>query len=332
MRPIVNQVDDFLKLNEDLKQLYQWAQQWRVIFNASKTEYMIFSNKNAIPVYPEIYLGNSVIKQVNTHTHLGLTLDAKLNWKHHINRVCTKASQRVSNIKRIRHLIPRKTAEILYKSLSRPILEYADVIFDNTTMEMKKQIDQVQRNALVMITLAYRRTPTIKLYEETGLETLVDRRKQHRLILYYKMVNKLVPKYLCDLVPPPSGENHNYQLRSQSQNKFNVPYARTSRYANYFLINTTKNWNDLDIDVRHAQSINIFKSKLKTSHSPHVATFLTGRASVHHTRMRLGLSPLKEHLYKFCIADSPNCEYCFFLSRNVYSLFFKMSIFFCTSM
>ena len=186
VRPIVNQADDFLKLNEDLKQLYQWAQQWRVIFNASKTEYMIFSNKNAIPVYPEIYLGNSVIKQVNTHTHLGLTLDAKLNWKHHINRVCTKASQRVSNIKRIRHLIPRKTAEILYKSLSRPILEYADVIFDNTTMEMKKQIDQVQRNALVMITLAYRRTPTIKLYEETGLETLVDRRKQHRLILYYK--------------------------------------------------------------------------------------------------------------------------------------------------
>ena len=35
-----------------------------------------------------------------------------------------------------RNLIPRKTAEILYKSLSRPILEYGDMIFDNTTQEM----------------------------------------------------------------------------------------------------------------------------------------------------------------------------------------------------
>ena len=326
MRPIVNKANDFLVLNEDLRQLYQWAQQWRVTFNASKTEYMIFSNKNVTPKYPELYLGNSVIKQVDTDSHLGLTLDTKLNWKHHISMmllICTKASQRVSNIKRIRHLIPRKTAEILYKSLSRPILEYGDVIFDNTTQEMKKLIDHVQRNALVMITLAYRRTPTVKLYEETGLETLADRRKQHKLILYYKMINKLVPNYLCDLVPPPSGENCNYQLRSQAQNKLTVPYARTCRYANYFVINTTKSWNNLDMDVRHAQSINVFKSKLKTSHSPHVAAFLTGRAAVHHTRMRLGLSPLREHLYNFCIVDSPTCEYCFIEHESCIHYFLK---------
>ena len=80
---------------------------------------------------------------------------------------------------------------------------------------MKKMIDQVQRNALVMITLAYRRTPTIKLYEETGIETLDNRRKQDRLVLFYKMVNRFVPDYLCDLVPPPSGENHSYQLRDR---------------------------------------------------------------------------------------------------------------------
>ena len=156
MRPIVDPANDFNKLNEDLSCLYNWAKQWRVTFNANKTEYMIFSYKYNIPHYPQLYLGNTAICQVETHTHLGLTFDVKLDWKNHVNHICTKASQRVSNIKRIRHLIPRTTAGTLYKSLVRPILEYGDIIFDNTTQAMKKLIDQVQRDALIMITCAYR--------------------------------------------------------------------------------------------------------------------------------------------------------------------------------
>ena len=102
MRPIKNEVIDFDLLNEDLTQLHTWAQKWRVTFNATKTEYMIFSNKNTIPVYPDLFLGNTKIKQVENHTHLGLTMDRKLDWKNHVSRISTKAGQRVSNIKRIR--------------------------------------------------------------------------------------------------------------------------------------------------------------------------------------------------------------------------------------
>ena len=43
--------------------------------------------------------------------------------------------------------------------------------------------------------------------------------------------------------------------------------------------------------------------------------------------MRLGLSPLKEHLYKFCIADSPTCEYCCIEHETCIHYFFKCPTF-----
>ena len=192
---------------------------------------------------------------------------------------------------------------------------------------MKNLMDHVQRDALVMITQAYRRTPTAKLYKETGFETLGDRRRIHRLVLYYKMQHDLVPEYLCNLVPPPSGESHNYILRSITEDKLTIPFARTARYAKYFINNTVKNWNELDIHIRQSTSINIFKSKLKQIHPENVAALLTGRASVHHTRMRLGLSPLKDQLYKFGIIESYTCEYCTIESETSIHYFLKCPCF-----
>ena len=114
-----------------------------------------------------------------------------MTWKEHIARISKKANQRLSNIKRIRHIIPRKTADNLYKSLVRPIMEYGDVLFDNKTQQLAKQLEQVQREAMIMITQAYRRTPTEKLHTETGLQPLTERCKEHRLLLYYKIVKNL---------------------------------------------------------------------------------------------------------------------------------------------
>ena len=54
-------------------------------------------------------------------------------------------------------------------------------LFDNTTQQLAKQLDQVQREATVMIKQTYRRTPPCKLLKETGLISLADRHKAHRL-------------------------------------------------------------------------------------------------------------------------------------------------------
>ena len=94
MRPITNAHEDFQLLNKDLESLYSWAESWRVTFNATKTEYIIFSLKYNPPNYPQLYLGR---EKNHHHTHLGLTFDSKMTWTTHINSVYTKASQRLSS-------------------------------------------------------------------------------------------------------------------------------------------------------------------------------------------------------------------------------------------
>ena len=47
-----------------------------------------------------------------------------------------------------------------------------------------------------------------KLYEETGWEPLIIRRRKHKLVLFSKMYNHLTPPYLSSIVPPLIGTEH----------------------------------------------------------------------------------------------------------------------------
>ena len=42
-----------------------------------------------------------------------------------------------------------------------------------------------------------------KLYNEIGWETLDDRRRKHKLVLFYKMYNDIAPSCFSSLVPRP---------------------------------------------------------------------------------------------------------------------------------
>ena len=287
---------------KDLQTLYKWAQQWRVTFNAKKTEYMIFSYKNKQPNYPALYLGNQPISLVKKHTHLGITFDPKMTWKEHISNVSKKANQRLSNIKRIRHVIPRKVADNLYKSLVRPVMEYGNILFDNMSQILAKEIEQVQREAMVMITQAYRRTPTSKLHLETGLLPMKGRCREQRLILYYKIANNLTPDYLKALLPKQINTNVQYNLRNSRQ--LRIPLAKTTKYSISFILQTSRDWNDLDEQIRESSSVEIFKANLNISTKVNPNKLFSSFATTenkHLTRIRLGLSPLKQHLHDFHI-------------------------------
>ena len=53
---------------------------------------------------------------------LGVTIDSKLNFNHHINNVCKKASQRIGVLMRLKNLIPTEAKLQLYKAAILPHL------------------------------------------------------------------------------------------------------------------------------------------------------------------------------------------------------------------
>ena len=91
-------------------------------------------------------------------------------------------------------------------------------------------------------------------------ETLEQRRKNHRLTLFYKMRYSLTPQYLSSLVPESISNVSNYNLR-HSNNPRGIN-ARTTQYQQSFLPTAIKEWNILPLEFQQSNSVNSFKYNL----------------------------------------------------------------------
>ena len=59
------------KISEDLDKIEKWAWQWKMEFNADKSEEVIFSTKRKQPFHPPIELESQAIVRKNEHKNLG---------------------------------------------------------------------------------------------------------------------------------------------------------------------------------------------------------------------------------------------------------------------
>ena len=131
-------------------------------------------------------------------------------------------------------------------------MEYGDVIWDNLSQGLKDELDKLQNEAARIVTGCTKLVAIADLYEETGWETLSERRRKHKLI------NGHSPNYLNSLVPPTVGNSSVYNLRSPN-NLRTIP-CRTSFYKNSFLPAATSDWNSLSDDMKSAETLTAFNS------------------------------------------------------------------------
>ena len=105
--------------------------------------------------------------------------------------------------------------QTIYFSFIRPILEYADIIWDNCTQYEKNEPEKIQIEAAMIVTGATRSCSNKTILEEAGWDSLETRRYKHRLITFHKMVHQTAPQYLQNLVPPSVHRVSQRNLRSQ---------------------------------------------------------------------------------------------------------------------
>ena len=170
------------------------------------------------------------------------------------------------------------------------------------------KLEDVQITAARIVTGAMHGTNINKLYEETGWHTLAKRRESAKLTLMYKMVNKLVPESLCSLITSTEVPSFN------TRRPFNLTHfqARTELFDKSFFPSTVRLWNQLPLETRNSTSIHTFKSKIlkpvpRPTKFPQLFNIGCRFTAIHHTRLRLGASPLNSHLFKIGVKDSPAC-------------------------
>ena len=91
---------------------------------------VVFSKKR-IPVnQPSIYFNNSPVSVMSSQKHLGLILDGRLSFIHHLNENISKDNKGIGLLKLVSHILHRKSSLAIYKAFIRPHLDYADIIYD----------------------------------------------------------------------------------------------------------------------------------------------------------------------------------------------------------
>jgi hypothetical protein len=206
--------------------------------------------------------------------------------------------------------LDRKTLECAYFSFIRPILEYGDIVWD-TSKENDHTLDPIEKtnaNAARLVCGATARCNTAKLYDENKWEYMKDRRRNHRIVMFYKMVYQLTSPLLYNLLPQKIENRTAHNLRNKGN--IDAPRCRIDAHMFSFLPTTIKDWNLLPTTVKESKSINTLKRTLaKTKDRPPPLYYLGKRhLTAHHSRLRIGCSALRFDLYdQLKVITDPTC-------------------------
>ena len=295
------------KLNSDLDKIHSWSSKWLVDFNPAKTESVLFSRKRNQQQHPQLFLNNTIINEVNNHRHLGLILSCDLSWDNHVDNIISKVVPKLNVLRKLKFQLDRVSLRKIYFSHIRPVLEYADVVWDFLPVRLLRRLENINLEAARIITGATKYVSHQSLYSELNLESLSDRRRKHRLILFYKIVNGLTPSYLTELLPSQHQDTHTYPTRSRSN--FMHLHSRTNLYRNSFFPQTVRDWNNLPEYIRSIPSLSSFKSYLfKDKSEPPYYNIGNRKSQIHHARLRMNCSPLKSTLFQKNLVESPFCS------------------------
>jgi hypothetical protein len=184
---------DVTQLQTDLDTLSTWQNTWQMHFNADKCFVLKISHSKNTTAHHQYKLGQSFLKELKSHTYLGVTISHDLKWVDHINACISKANRVLGVIRRNFHSCPTDLKSTAYKSLVRPHLEYSGTVWDPYTADLSNKLEAVQRRAARFACRDYSPLSSVKeMLEQLEWDTLQLRRKAARLTMMYKITNDQV--------------------------------------------------------------------------------------------------------------------------------------------
>jgi len=227
-------------------------EKWGMRFNGTKC-YILSVKKSSSYFYK---LGNTVLKEVENNSYLGLSISNDLKLTNHIN-----------NIRRNLRHNPVKCLRTAYVSLIRSTLECVAVIWDLFLQSDIHKIERVQHKAAHFISGDYKsrdRGYVTRMFKNVELPLLEERRKQLTLTFMFKVVEGLIPAIPASKYFEPvqnkrkiratrykDCESTNIVSSHELKNSkcFNYKRCNTTIYNNFFFVRTVHEWDQLEDSI-----------------------------------------------------------------------------------
>lgn len=160
-------------VNEELKKVVIWLASNKLSLNIKKTHFMLFLCKGKYQSSPvSIKISNEEIKKVDHTKFLGVIIDEKLIWSHHLNCIKRKAAKGVGVMCKAKKFLNEKTLMTLYYSLVYPYLQYGIIAWGTTYQTHLDPLIKIQKRVIRIISSAPYLAHTEPLFNKLKLLNL----------------------------------------------------------------------------------------------------------------------------------------------------------------
>ena len=239
----------FLKLNED------------------KTEVLVIrrpSPHSAHPVLSSVNICGCHVSISPSVKDLGVVFDCTFGLENHVNSVCKIAFFHLHSIWKVRRYLTTSSTRDLVQAYVTSRLDYCNGLYYGLPATIRSKLQRVQNAAARVITKAKKSdhiTPILQDLHWLPIQHRVDYKIQ---LLTFIILQGLVPPYLQDIVQI---YTPNRTLRSSQDCLLVRPTFNLQTVGGRaFKVSAPHLWNKLPKSIRMCQSMETFKTQLKTFH------------------------------------------------------------------
>ena len=223
------------------------------MFNAAKCKVLRIGRRDHQHTYT---MSGTALEVVAAEKDLGVYMDSDLKFRRHAATAVSKASQMLAVVRRTFQLLDTTILPLLLKTLIRPHLEYANVVWGPFNRADQQLVERVQRRATKLVP-ELRDLPYPARLQALKLPSLYYRRRRGDMIVVYQLLHggfDIDPREFFQTARPRGTRGHPLRL--------DKPHATTRIRRNAFSVRVVNDWNSLPAAVVMADTVNQFKNRL----------------------------------------------------------------------
>jgi hypothetical protein len=224
----------------------------------SSKMYSPHRHQQAEPHRDRVYHSRTITCSRTSAKYLGVTITDKVNWSQHIDSIKNKANRTLGFLRRNLKISSISIKEQAYKTLVRPLVEYASPVWDPHHQTDIRKLECVQRRAArFVLSSQHNRSSVTAMIQRLGWRSLEDRRRDARLTMLYKIDHELVTISKTDRLDRPTR-----RLQQSHDNAYQVPHCRIDVRKMSSFPRTVRDWNALPPDKISLGTLEAFKASI----------------------------------------------------------------------
>ena len=256
--------DVISKMEQCIEKVRTWMADNFLKLNDEKTEVLFFGSKNLIANLDAspMTIGSEQIAPTDVAKNIGAYMDKYLNMDTQVSQVCKGAWLHLRNIGKIRPYLTESCTEKLIHAFVSSKLDSNNGLLYGTPKDKLDRLQRVQNAAARLVTRTRKYDHITPVLQSLHWLPVHQRIHYKILLLTFKSLAGKAPSYLQELLEV---STQSRSLRSNDQRLLVCPKSKCVKYGDRsFRVAGPTLWNKLPLKIRLSESVEEFKSQLKT--------------------------------------------------------------------